>query len=78
MKPPRCRICDKMVTENEGGLVSFVREEEDIAWQNRMKEIGGTGHPPWLDWFCAEHYDKAQELSHLTIAQAMKIMREKL
>jgi hypothetical protein len=34
-----------------------------------------TGHPPYADWFCAEHYKGAKELENLTIDEALKRLR---
>ena len=42
-----------------------------------MKVEGLTGHPPYADWFCDKHYAAAKELSHLTIPEAIEILKEK-
>lgn len=79
MRPPICAICDKRLEEEEmktGGLVSFAKSENDLAWDKRAEEPGFVGHPPYLEWFCEKHYPKARSLSHLTRAEAMKEMRE--
>ncbi len=75
MRPPICRICDKkLVNLDEGGLIYFNKRPSDIEWGKKMKEIGGVGHPPYAEWFCKKHYEKANELSHLTIDIALKIL----
>ncbi len=76
MRPPTCRICDKDLEENEGGLVSFRKRFSDLVWERKMKRINGVGHPPYTDWFCEKHYQRAQELKDLTIDKAMAIMNE--
>ncbi|MFX1380124.1 MAG: hypothetical protein ACFFA4_13640 [Promethearchaeota archaeon] len=76
MKPPICIICDKELVEKNGvGLIYFKKRPSDIEWEKRMEEIGGVGHPPNAEWFCKTHYDKANELKHLTIDKALKILR---
>jgi len=73
MRPPICRICDKELDDlDKGGLVYFKKRLSDIEWDKRMKKIGGVGHPPYADWFCNKHYEKANEVSHLTIDKAME------
>jgi len=76
MKPPICNVCDKDFGPEEGGLVYFAKRPSDIEWEKRMRRIQGQGHPPWAAWFCGDHYDRARELSHLTIGEAMKILKK--
>jgi hypothetical protein len=76
MRPPICGICDKDMYDNpdgsmDGGLIYFKKRPSDIEWEERMEMTGGDGHPPWAEWFCAKHHDKAKELSHLQIDEAM-------
>ena len=73
MRPPICAICGKRMEDiNDGGLIYFKKRPSDIKWQERMEKIGGVGHPPWAEWFCKKHYDKAKALSHLPIDEAMR------
>jgi hypothetical protein len=73
MKPPICHICGKRMEDiDDGGLIYFKKRSSDMEWEEKMKKIGGVGHPPWAEWFCAKHYDRAKELSHLTISEVMK------
>ena len=73
MRPPICRIWDKELAEkDDGGLIYFKKRQSDIEWEKRMEKIGGTGHPPYAEWFCKKHYQKANELKHLTIDEAFK------
>ena len=75
MKPPICRICDKkLAVMDDGGLIYFKKRPSDIEWEKRMEKIGGVGHPPNAEWFCKKHYDKANELKHVTIEKALKIL----
>ena len=76
MRPPVCRICDKKLADlNDGGLIYFKKRQSDIEWDKKMEEIGGVGHPPYADWFCKTHYEKAIELKNLYIDKALKILR---
>ncbi|MFX0004689.1 MAG: hypothetical protein ACFE9C_06300 [Candidatus Hodarchaeota archaeon] len=76
MKPPICRICDKELAEmDDGGLIYFKKRPSDIEWEERMEKIGGVGHPPYAEWFCKKHYDKANELKHLTIDKVLRILK---
>ena len=76
MKPPICGICNKeLVDLDEGGLIYFKKRPSDIEWDKRMEKIKGVGHPPYADWFCKNHYNKANELKHLPINEALKILR---
>ncbi len=73
MKPPICHICGKrMEGMGDGSLIYFKKGPSDFEWQERMEKTGGVGHPPWAEWFCAKHYNRAKELSHLTRTEAMK------
>lgn len=78
MRPPVCDICDKDLTADEGGLVYFKKRPSDMEWEKRMKETNMVGHPPYAAWFCGEHYDRARELSHLPIDEAMRTIKENL
>ena len=42
-----------------------------------MEKIGGVGHPPYAEWFCKEHFAKADQLKHLTIDKALKQLFQK-
>ena len=61
-----------MEETEDGGLIYFKKTPSDIEWQERMEKIGGVGHPPWAEWFCKEHYDKAKALKHLPKGEALK------
>ena len=71
MRPPICEICDRDLTAEEGGLVYFKKRPSDVEWERRMKEENMVGHPPFAGWFCGLHYERAKELSHLPIDEAM-------
>lgn len=73
MKPPICIICNnKISNKDEGGLVYFKKRQSDLEWENRMEEIGGTGHPPYVEWFCKKHFKKANQLKRLPIDEALE------
>ena len=75
MRPPICCICDKKIVDlDEGGLIYFKKRPSDIEWERRMEKIGGVGHPPYAEWFCKKHYNKANELKHLSIDKALNIL----
>jgi len=76
MKPPVCCICDKSLDyPSEGGLIYFKKRSSDKKWEKRMKKKGMVGHPPYAEWFCKEHYEKANELKDLAIDEAMKQLK---
>lgn len=41
-----------------------------------MKEKGWVGHPPYAEWFCGEHFEKAKALENLTIDNALKKLKK--
>ena len=79
MRPPICAICDKKMLDTEdGGLIYFKKRPSDIEWNKNMEQKGMVGHPPYAEWFCKEHYEKARELEHLTIDVAFKKLKERV
>ena len=72
MRPPECAICD---VEVDCTLISFVCTTEDDEWHRRSQEEGFVGHPPNVDWFCANHAPAARALSHVPLSQALRKMR---
>jgi hypothetical protein len=77
MRPPVCGICNKDFRDNdedEGGLIYFKKRQSDLEWEKNMEEEHGVGHPPYAEWFCRKHYQKAKELENSTIDEAMKIL----
>ena len=77
MKPPICAICYKRFNHTkEGGLISFVKRKSDIEWEEEMKREQKVGHPPWMAWFCGEHYKIAKKYSNLTISEAFEKLNE--
>ena len=81
MKPPICIICyseffDEL-DEEISGLIYFEKRASDKKWEDVMRKEGFIGHPPYAEWFCSEHYESAKELTHLTIDEALKILKEK-
>ena len=76
MRPPICVICNKEMLEmKDVELVYFKKRPSDVDWDKMMKEKGWVGHPPYVEWFCAEHLKKARDLEHLPIDEALKILR---
>ena len=79
MKPPICCICDKRLDyPNDGGLIYFKKRSSDKKWEKRMEKKGMVGHPPYVEWFCKEHYEKANELKDLVIHEAMKQLKNQI
>jgi len=73
MRPPICYICDKTLdSPDDGGLIYFKKRASDIEWEEKMEKEGMVGHPPFAEWFCEKHYEKAFELKELPIDRAMK------
>ena len=75
MRPPVCAICGKELTK-DGGLIYFKKRPSDIAWRDRMDEKNMVGHPPYAEWFCGEHYERAKEVQHLTIDEALTMIEQ--
>jgi len=69
MKPPICAICNSRFFEG-GGLIYFKEDQEDKKFNKRFEREGFVGHPSNAFWFCATHYAKAKEVSHLTKKEA--------
>ncbi|NVM17236.1 MAG: hypothetical protein HWN80_05925 [Candidatus Lokiarchaeota archaeon] len=75
MKPPICCICNKdLEYPNDGGLIYFKKRPSDKKWDKLMEENGMVGHPPYAEWFCKDHFEKANELKELPIDRAMKLL----
>ncbi len=80
MIPPICELCFKdFRDEEEGGdLLYFKMTEKGREFEKRTEEEPGfTGHPPDAAWFCNEHLEEAKKLTHLTLDEAMVILRKK-
>lgn len=79
MKPPICEICDKRITEKENaGLVYFQKTDADKEWDRKCKEEGFVGHPPYVEWFCEEHYPIAKKYCSLTRWEAMTAIKKEI
>lgn len=77
MKPPIYCICHKRLDyPDDGGLIYFKKRQSDKEWQKTMEKKGMVGHPPYAEWFCEIHYEKAKELKNLTIDEAMGILKD--
>ena len=74
MKPPICCICYEDFEPNEGGLIYFKEEDDDIKHNEILSQPGYTGHPSNAFWFCEKHYAKAKELSNLNKTEAFKML----
>lgn len=77
MKPPICEICHREFNpDKEGGLVYFRQTKKGREFARRAEEEGITGHPPDAAWFCGSHSEEAKKLVHLTIGEAMEILKK--
>ena len=77
MKPPECCICGKdMRMTDDGDLVYFKKRPEDEDWLKKMEENVMVGHPPFAEWFCPDHYQDAKKLVHLTMDEAIEILKK--
>lgn len=77
MRPPICEVCEKGMRENEDcKLIYFKKSEKDLKWDEKASQPGYVGHPPYAGWFCSEHLERAEELAHLTLPEAMKILNK--
>lgn len=76
MRPPECAICGKEFFDEKGGLIYFKKRPSDFDWDERMNTEGMVGHPPYAEWFCSEHYEKAKEVEHLSIDKAFNIIKQ--
>jgi hypothetical protein len=78
MMPPECYICGKDLLPNEGGLIYFSEDKEDLLFNKRLEQPGYTGHPTNAFWFCKDHYIEAKKFSHLSKSEALKLIRKNL
>lgn len=78
MRPPICRICFARFSPSstEGGLVYFKLSQEEVAFNQRMKEQRKVGHPAGREWFCEQHIEKAKTFKHLTLKEAIPLIKE--
>jgi hypothetical protein len=77
MRPPECCICGiDFRDEDEGGLIYFKKRPSDEEWIIEMEEQNMAGHPPYAEWFCTKHYDSAKRFEHLTIDEALEILKK--
>jgi hypothetical protein len=83
MRPPICEICDVRIEDeglnlpDHGGLVEFKPSVEDKEVIARMQIKGWTGHPPNMGWFCKLHIAEARAIRHMSLKEAMLLLRKK-
>lgn len=68
MKPPICALCRKRFSPSSGGSTVSFKDYTSLP-------DGIVGHPKGLAWFCSDHIDLAEVHSHLSMAEALQIMR---
>ena len=72
MRPPECDICGK---DENCNLVYFKKRPSDKEWDKKMEEKGMVGHPPYAEWYCDVHVERARELKDKTVDEARKLMK---
>ncbi len=79
MMPPICRLCFKdFRDEGGGGDLRFKSTEEGKEFEKRVEEEPDlVGHHPDDAWFCNEHLEEAKKLTHLTLDEALDVLRKK-
>ena len=76
MKPPICEICLRRFNHaEEGGTISFKKTKSNLKWEKRVKKKGIVEHPPYMEWFCGEHFDAAKKLEHLHRHEALEELK---
>lgn len=79
MRPPYCVICPRNLHDDvpEGVHSSeyFTLVEFRDYWFPDTP--GWCGHPHGAEWFCWEHAEAAEELSHLASGEAIDRLRER-
>ncbi len=77
MMPPICAICyrDFRHSSDEGGLLRFKLTDAQKEFNKRFEQPGFVGHKKGDYWFCGEHYAEAKKITHLSSAEALKILR---
>lgn len=78
MLPPICLVCMKDFRSNvsSGGRVHFTRTTDELERAQRMREQMMVGATPGAGWFCEDHLEQAKLLTHLSMAEAIKQIRE--
>ena len=75
--PPICEICSREFDPDmEGGLIYFKETKRGRAFEKKAREEKWTGHPPDAAWFCGVHSEEAKKVVHLTIDDAIKILKK--
>lgn len=69
MKPPYCIICGK---DKNCDVVYFKKTPEGEEFERRK----WVGHPPDCDWFCEDHIEMAKKHQHLTIGEAIGLIKK--
>jgi len=64
-----------MGENDECKLLYFKKGKKGFEWDKKASEPGFVGHPPYAGWFCSDHLERAEELTHLTLPEAMEILR---
>jgi len=74
MEPPICAICNNRFF-GSGGLIYFKETDEDIVFNERLKQPGFVGHPSNAFWFCEKHTISAKKYSYLTKTETFEILK---
>lgn len=74
MRPPICALCDQDALDG-GDIIDFKKGPSDLEWDRKAERGDWIGHPPYADWFCKDHIAAAREVAHLSLPEAMRILK---
>ncbi|MFM7067974.1 MAG: hypothetical protein ACKOYM_00800 [Actinomycetes bacterium] len=80
MRPPRCIVCGKTLSDIDPEERSGRAEAFDtVTFADYVPlPIGMVGHPQGLEWLCAEHLDAGRARAHLPSRDAVREIRAEL
>jgi len=70
MRPAQCAICGKYSIEETGG-----KQGDWVEFADFLPNTECLSHPDGLEYFCADHLNAAQALTHLTSGEAIERIR---
>ena len=78
MIPPYCRHCgtDFRSDPKSGRRVKFKRTDAQIQAAKDARAKRHVGYDDGRHWFCVNHFEQAQALNHLSITDALQVMKQ--
>jgi hypothetical protein len=78
VRPPVCWICGESPRDDSCSWFTAVRfgSEAEEEVRREPERAGWVGHPPEVEWFCAEHAPLAEEHAHLHWRTALTRLQE--